>query len=110
MIWPESFCGRSWRFKKFPDIGSFGFGDLDADAAGGERIAVDAQGGEFVGDERVKPGGFKARADELGFRRVERLENGDGAHLVMKVVSVLEVKTLRSSVKTMMPAPVWSRL
>ena len=48
-----------WRVKKVPGIGGLGFGHLHMDAAGGERIAVHAQGGEFIGDKRVKTRGLK---------------------------------------------------
>ena len=57
-------------------------GHLDADAAGGKRIAVHAQGGKFVGDERMKIRRFEPGTDELGFSRAECGEDGDKVHVI----------------------------
>jgi len=51
-----SFGGR---FKEFFGVGAFRFRYLHMDAAGGERVAVNAQRGEFVDDEGMEFRGFE---------------------------------------------------
>ena len=91
----------------FPGIGRLGGGDLDADAAGGERVAVDAQRREFIGDEGVESGGLELGPDQLRLGRIEGSINGGGAHEERFFGAA---GALRNSAKTMTPAPVWRRL
>ena len=63
--------------EKFLGVGGFGVGDLDEDATGGEGVAVEAEGGEFVGDDGVEFGGFEPGADELGVGGIKGAMDGD---------------------------------
>jgi hypothetical protein len=65
--------------KRFRFLG-FIFGDLDEDTAGGEGVAIEAQGRKFIGDDRMEFGGFKPGTDELSIGGVEGAVNGYEGH------------------------------
>jgi len=101
----DSFGWRGGRVEKFFCVGGLGFWNFNAQQGRGGNSAQPV-GGIFIGEKRVKTGGFEARARQFRLGEIKAGANGDEVHLVMNVVSVLESETLFKSAKTMMPAPV----
>ena len=61
-------------------IRCFVFGDLDQDATGGHGITIEAQGREFMRDNRMKLGRLEARPRKMRIGGVERCQDGDEFH------------------------------
>src|SRR5664280_658190 len=106
-----SFGGRWRRIQKILRVSGFGFGHLDVDAAGGERVTVHAQGGQFARHEWMKARRFEPGADELRVGWTQGGEDGGEVHdgFLLARNGFQTVGTFISA-KTMTPAPVWSRV
>ena len=56
------------------------FGDLHLEAAGGQGVAVDGAGGDFIFNIDQEIIGFQSRPDKVRIRRIERPINSDEIH------------------------------
>src|SRR6266536_6188442 len=72
--------GSVGRVNQRPGFRGVFLGHLNADAAGGHRVTVHAQGGEFVDDFGRDVRGVEARSDQLRFGRAETAEHSDELH------------------------------